>query len=514
MSRANEMQRRRIGRSDVELSVVGFGTCQLRLVPEEQAMTALARGFELGVDWVHVSPDYGGAETLVEQAVRRSGKEVLILGDGSGSMDHFQRCWERTQRLNGPGPVPMWGISCIDDQEFVGNNVWGAGGMVEFLLEKKRSGELRATYCTTHAPAEQVVELVECGVFDAIMLAWNPLGFHVLSSYAAAEGKRYEDHARTRQLVFPLAEQRGVSLLVMKALAGGLLTRSRAFPPRALLAEERTELRATDVLRHVLAQKSVAAVVPGTAIEAEAIENALAGHGPIEPHPERDARLQDLVASMRLSMCSRCGACESTCSKGLPISWLFQDAYIWLNPGDTFDAVPRLGYFHLQPEAQLACATCDDRTCLCPQGLDVPVQLGSVHTEMLRLRRAGVLPLTPEELEDAHIGDDPRVVLVQRDLPASLAPGERARALLWVENSGHAPWLHEGPEETRTWLELRHGGRVASRVSLREETHPGVRTHFVLELEGPHDPTATLELVLMRGPQRSTLLATIPRGSS
>ncbi len=56
------MQRRQVGRTDVELSVIGFGTCQLRLLPREQALATLVRGFELGLTGVHTPPYYGAAE--------------------------------------------------------------------------------------------------------------------------------------------------------------------------------------------------------------------------------------------------------------------------------------------------------------------------------------------------------------------------------------------------------------------------------------------------------------------
>jgi hypothetical protein len=51
------MQYRRLGRSNLMVSVVGFGTCQLRRVPEQQALDTLRRGFELGVNLVHTAPD-------------------------------------------------------------------------------------------------------------------------------------------------------------------------------------------------------------------------------------------------------------------------------------------------------------------------------------------------------------------------------------------------------------------------------------------------------------------------
>lgn len=61
------MEYRRLGRTGLAVSVVGIGTNELRLVPERQAIRTLIRGFELGVNIVHTSPDYEGAEDLVAQ---------------------------------------------------------------------------------------------------------------------------------------------------------------------------------------------------------------------------------------------------------------------------------------------------------------------------------------------------------------------------------------------------------------------------------------------------------------
>ena len=40
------MQTRPVGRSGIHLSVVGFGTAQLQMVPEQQAIDTLVRGFD------------------------------------------------------------------------------------------------------------------------------------------------------------------------------------------------------------------------------------------------------------------------------------------------------------------------------------------------------------------------------------------------------------------------------------------------------------------------------------
>jgi predicted aldo/keto reductase-like oxidoreductase len=476
----------RVGRTDVRISAVGFGTCQLRLVPDQAAHAALMRGFELGVNWVHVSPDYAGTEDIVAHAIRASGRDVIPVSDGSGDMRHFEHVFENTCRIFGRAHLPLWGISCIDDQEFVGNDVWGPRGMVEFVRRKKREGRIGAAYCTTHAPPEYVARLITSGAFDAIMLAYNPLGFHVLSSYAAAEGKLYEDIPANRASVFGLARDHGVGILAMKALAGGLLGKSKALPPHHVLAREREELTARDVLRYILRQDGITAVVPGAANVAEAEEDALAGHEPLEDdaaHVSRlESRLLSRIGSMRATICSRCGACEPTCSEGLPISWMFRDAYIWMNPSDTFDAVERLAYFHLHPESELVCARCSARTCACPATIDIPRELERVHAGMQDLRSRGLLPKTPSELERAVVGSELAARVVYAEVPREIAHGFESTCRFWIENASDRLWIADERDPRRIALDVYVGDRRIDRIALREDVHPRSRTHIVFTL--------------------------------
>lgn len=82
-------------------------------------------------------------------------------------------------------------IAGIEDIEYLGENVWGPGGMVAYLQERKADGRLGGIYCSTHGRADDVIRLIDTGVFDTIMLAWNPLGFSpAVSSLGAAENRQ------------------------------------------------------------------------------------------------------------------------------------------------------------------------------------------------------------------------------------------------------------------------------------------------------------------------------------
>jgi hypothetical protein len=154
-----------------------------------------------------------------------------------------------------------------------GGNVWGAGGMIEFLQEKKKEERLGAIFCTTHGTAEYAARLVRSGVFDAIMVAYNPIGFHLLTyNPPLGEGRKFEHIPDFPRVLFPVALEHGVSILVMKALGGGLLARGRAFPPHEWLASPAPPLPAGDLLKYVLEEPGVCAVVAGVASPEEAEE--------------------------------------------------------------------------------------------------------------------------------------------------------------------------------------------------------------------------------------------------
>jgi hypothetical protein len=455
------------------------------LVPEQQAIDTLKRGFELGVNFVHTAPDYEGADELVAQAVEESGRDVVVFSQGYGARSHFEWLFEtacrryRTQRLE------VFGIACVEDREYLNENVWGKGGVVEFLLEKKREGRLGAIYGETHGPPEYIAKLVTSGVFDALLLAYNSLGFHTLS-YFPEPPVTFESIPRNKREIFPLARRHGVALMIMKPLAGGLLTPGKAFPPHARFSSERETQRAGEILRALLTDPDITCVVPGTASPEEAEENARAGHGFEPPPAERLAALERSTAEMLTTLCSRCGYCDSLCSRNLPVSWLFRDAYIANVRSETFETLDRLQYFHLHPSETAACGSCDNVTCRCPDNIDIPQSLIRIHTQMLALRDEGLLPETPAEIQRQVPRGAWSAKIIRREIPSTLRAGQRAILRLWVENAGTRKWEPSLPRAGRKGLVLvMELGQMREEVRLRHEVEPGTRTHFSVEVKAP-----------------------------
>jgi predicted aldo/keto reductase-like oxidoreductase len=499
------MQYRTLGKTGLRVSVVGFGTTQLRRVGKTQAIDTLIAGFDRGVNIVHTAPDYEGAEELVAAAVARTPHKVIVASNGydihnnsSGPVRQFEKLFEATCRKLRTDRLDLFGIASVEDRENLCENVWGREGMVEFLQKKKAQGRLGATFCTCHGKPEFSRKLIESGAFDAVMLACNDLGFHLLTLHPPSNSQ-FEDIARTRAELIPLCRQREVGLMVMLPLGGGLFCQSKAFPRDPDVADVEPKAPAADALRSILADPAVSCVLPGTASVAEAKENALAGHSPVLGVEARQ-RLEERVRALQTTLCSRCGRCEELCSRQLPVSWLFRAGHMALYPSSPYETWEDIEYFRLQPRAEAACSTCDSVTCACPAGIDIPGALIAMNEKMVdRMRRGQVQPPVNERVPP--VGDRWfSARLVTRELPAMLCAGQSHTCRICVENHGLRRWHPRGEIHGSTVeLQVYVNDRKTGSVQVREKVIKGRRCHFVFDLAAPRGTTSvTLRLQLSR----------------
>ena len=477
------MNYRRLGRTNLQVSVIGFGTCQLRLVPAQQAIDTLRHGFELGVNMVHVAPDYEGADVLVAQALRETSRDVIICSQGYGPPELFEHFFETTCRTFNKERLELFGIACIDDREMLGENVWGTGGIMQFLLKKKEEGRLGGIFCTTHGTPEYIKKLIESDLFDALMIPYNILGFHLLT--ANLPGKESEHLPGNKDVVFPAARKHDVGLMVMKPLAGGLLCSGHAFPQRNQLLSESDRITAGSALRYILMNKEIACVVPGTASVKEAEENARSGSGHIALKEEDIKHIERRAKSLAAATCSRCGSCEALCNKNLPVSWLFRAAYIANYPSETFETPDTHEYFRIHPDNDAICNRCENMTCVCIKGINIPVTLAHIHTLMKELRSKGMVqPADMREITEDRKGY--RAKIIMKDLPAAATPGSKVPCLLYLENCGQQPWYaHAHQKQPRTVLGVCFDKTLLQTVQLRQDVHPLQRAHFAFELSLP-----------------------------
>jgi predicted aldo/keto reductase-like oxidoreductase len=506
MQNDSGMQYRRLGRTGLEVSVVGFGTNELRLLPRNQAIDTLLHSFDLGVNFVHTAPDYEGAEEIVAEAVARTDRKIIVASQGydiqfksQGPARHFERLFETTCARFKTHRLDLYGLAAVDDREAFRENVWGKGGMVEFMIRMKDQGRIGGIYCTNHGSPWHIRRLIESEVFDAVMISVNPLGYHLLTLHPPPT-RHFEDVAENWREISPLCRLRDIGVMAMMPLAGGLLVDSLAFPPRHGRGKPDPKITATVVLRSILDDPGISCVVPGTACIAEAEENARAGHAPLEITAEDRAALELRVTRLRATVCCRCGACEEKCSQGLRVSWLFRAGEMAVQPAEAFENWRDVEYFQLHPSQEAMCVSCPNITCACSFGIDIPESLIDLHRKMLDLRDSGLIAASPDTAMRLEKRNYAAVVLMQ-EIPTEVSTGERRICRLLLENAGRRAWIPIGTWRQRaTCLGVFINGNRVTETRPRQEVYPGGRGHFVFELLVPQ-LTGILKLRLVLHPR-------------
>jgi diketogulonate reductase-like aldo/keto reductase len=252
------MDHRPLGRSGVELPVVGLGTWRVFDLPAAQQPTAdavVATAFGAGARVVDSSPMYGRAEAVLSKALtdRRADAFVATKVWTSSVADgrrHF------TQQLG-------WFAGRVDLLQVHNLVAWREH--LDWMERERGVGNVRLLGATTFQPASYPIleQVMRTGRLHAIQVPLNPL----------------ERDAEAR--ILPLAADLGLGVVVMRPFAEGGLLR-RPFP-RDLEAEGLSGWPDA-LLRWTLGDERVSVVIPATANAEHASANIQAASRPrLEP---------------------------------------------------------------------------------------------------------------------------------------------------------------------------------------------------------------------------------------
>lgn len=275
-----ELRRRAIPASGEQLPLVGLGTSRVFDVGPDPAARSGPRAVlevlaPVGEVMVDTSPMYGEAERVVGDLVTDLGvRDRLFLANKvwtSGRAAGIAQM-ENSMALLRTDRIDLMQIHNLLD--------WPVH--IQTLRDWKSAGRIRYLG-VTHYHAGAHAEL------EAVMRA-EPLDF-VQLNYSLAEP---EAEAR----LLPLAQERGIAVIVNRPFARGNLFRAaRSQPLPAWAAEFDCASWAQFFLKWVLAHPAVTVAIPGTGKAEHALDNLGAATGRL-PDPAQRARMQELIAAL------------------------------------------------------------------------------------------------------------------------------------------------------------------------------------------------------------------------
>jgi predicted aldo/keto reductase-like oxidoreductase len=348
------MQKRTLGKTGWEISVIGFGAIKLPLISKKECEILLNRAIDRGINFVDTADCYGNSEEKIGHALRRRRKEFYLSTkiderDGSGVRKKLERCLRRLKT--------EW-IDLILFHDVRGSEydrIFGSGGL-ETLQKAQKEGKIREIGISIHNSLPLMRKAVESGVFSALMVAYSAFD---------------EDHLAAD--ILPIAHKMGVGLIAMKPLAGGQLTDPHAFPKKNDFT--RGESFAQVSLRYVLSNPNITCAIPGMMKPYELNENLHVGKHHRELKVAEIKALMECVGEAGKGFCRNCGYCLP-CPEEIPIPDIFRfESYY-----DRYDlkawATEQYGSLAVRADS---CSGCEQCLELCPYTVPIPEKLKTAH---------------------------------------------------------------------------------------------------------------------------------------
>lgn len=208
------MQKRTLGKTGLELSVLGIGGFHLCEIPTADATELLNAYLDEGGNYLETAAGYGDgiSEIRIGRAVAHR-RDAYVLATKSAQRDAagFAADLERSLANLRTDRVDIAFLHAIQAPAEI-DRVLAPGGAMEAATAAKQAGKVRFIGITGHGRPDGLLHALRLHEFDVLMTGFNYLD-------------RFNFPAVERDLV-PLARERGAGLLAMKALADGFLYRS------------------------------------------------------------------------------------------------------------------------------------------------------------------------------------------------------------------------------------------------------------------------------------------------
>ncbi|SHF38166.1 aldo/keto reductase [Caloramator proteoclasticus] len=328
------MKKRRLGKTNIMVSEVGFGGIPIQRITQREAEKVIKFAVEGGINFIDTARGYGVSEEYIGNALLGIREKVYIASKSMArTKDAMKEDIERSLKNLRTDYIDLYQLHNVKDEETL-KQVMTEGGALEALLEAKNSGKILHIGITSHS-LDLLKKILEYDVFETIMYPYNIV----------------EDQA---EKLFEEAKERDIGVIAMKPLAGGAL--------------EDSEL----AISYILNNKNISTVIPGMDSIEQVKQNISAVD--IEFNDEMMKKCKEIKEKYTQSFCRRCGYCMP-CPQGIdiPFSFILKGYY------DRYDlkawATERYTAMKRHASDCIKCGLCETK---CPYNLKIRDMLREV----------------------------------------------------------------------------------------------------------------------------------------
>lgn len=249
-----QLPRRLLGRTGVQVSVIGFPGLALFKCGQQEGTSALHKAFDRGVNYFDVAPNYGNGDAEVKMGIGLQGLErtKYFLAckthkrDEAGAQMELDRSLQRLKTDH----FDLYQLHHLVTPAEV-KQALGPGGAMDVILKARDQGKIKHIGFSAHT-TKGALEAMRSFKFDTIMF---PINF--VEYYTRGFGKE----------VMALANEQGAGLISIKPISWGTWPKegqkNREWWYRSVEEPKQIEL----AVRFALSQKGVAAAIPTSFVD-------------------------------------------------------------------------------------------------------------------------------------------------------------------------------------------------------------------------------------------------------
>lgn len=336
------MQKRRLGRTDLMVSVVGFGGLILPRISHEEAIRVVNRALDMGMNFIDTAKSYGDSEEKVGEAILGRRDDCIITSKSlSDDKDKLLADIDISLKHLKIDKIDIYQLHNVSSAERL-EKALAPGGLLEGLKEAQSAGKIGFTAFSGHKK-DILIESIKTNEFDVVQMPINVVDRNTWCD------------------VLPLAVERDMGIISMKPLAGGALTD---------ISSEITSL----ALRYAVQQNISTAVVGMCSLD-EVEHNAKAGTCYKKLSEAEQEKLFAAADSLSKTFCRQCEYCLP-CEQGIDIPTIFILDKHYTRFGARESARERYAALEVKADSCIECGICESR---CPY--ELPIR------EMLKIAR-------------------------------------------------------------------------------------------------------------------------------